>query len=128
MDCSESSSDVQCSTSTSEINNTSSNGSVTKSLSDDATIYDKDIFMEEPFQDDPIGNILGSEDDTSGRLYESSELSVNQTLAMLFTWFCSSPKKLSANFCTCYIILCFQERICSLNHIHRLEVPLVMLL
>ena len=31
------------------------------------------------------------EDDTSGSLYESSELSVNKTLAILFTWFCSSP-------------------------------------
>ena len=27
------------------------------------------------------------EDDTSGSLYESSELSVNKTLAILFTWF-----------------------------------------
>lgn len=31
------------------------------------------------------------EDDTSDCLYESSELSVNKTLAILFTWFCSSP-------------------------------------
>lgn len=66
------------------------------SSDDMSPTYTEDIGIEEPFHGDPniIGNVFGSymvQDDASGCLHESSELSVNQALAILFTWFCSSP-------------------------------------
>ena len=45
--------------------------------------------MEEPFSNDTFGTYM-TEDD-SDPLYESSGLSVNKTLAILFTSFCSTP-------------------------------------
>ena len=61
--------------------------------------YTEDIDIKESFYED--SNIYGSyvvEDDDSGCLYESSKLSVNQTLAILFTWFCSSSSTSKESF------------------------------
>lgn len=94
-----SSSDQSSTSPSSKITDESSHSfcsSICSEITDDSMSSDKnfeleDIGIEEPFDD---GSSIGPytiEDDTSDSLYKSSPLSVNKTLAILFSWFCSTP-------------------------------------
>lgn len=63
--------------------------SIDSSSSYEELNYEHFINIEEPFQEFMDHDVFGDGD--SSPLYESSELSVSQSLAILFNWFCSYP-------------------------------------